>query len=63
MLHLHELSNAVQADRERDIRERMPRIRGVASGSRHPEVPDSGVVVAGPRRIELRREPRPVFGT
>ena len=62
MLHMHELSNAVQADREREIRERLPRTRGLASGSRHPEVPDSGIVVPGLRRPELRREPRPAFG-
>ena len=62
MLHLHELTRAVQADREREIRDRLPRRRGLASGSRHPEVPDSGVVVAGSRRPELRREPRPAFG-
>ena len=62
MLHLHELTNAVQADREREIRDRLPRTRGLSSGSRHPEVPDSGIVVAGPRRPELRREPRPAFG-
>jgi hypothetical protein len=62
MLHMHELSHAVQADREREIRDRLPRTRGVASGSRHPRLPDSGVVVAGLRRIELRREPSPVFG-
>jgi hypothetical protein len=63
MLHIHELSNAVQADREREIRDRLPRPRGVASGSRHPRLPDSGVVVAGLRRIELRREPSPAFGS
>jgi hypothetical protein len=62
MLHLHELSKAVQADRERDIRERLPKPRGVASGSRHPHLPDSGVVVPGLRRFELRREPGPVVG-
>jgi hypothetical protein len=62
MLHMHQLSNAIQADREREIRDRLPRVRGLASGSRHPEVPDSGVVVAGPRRPELRREPRAAFG-
>jgi hypothetical protein len=62
MLHMHELSNAVQADREREIRDRMPRPRGVASGSRHPRVPDWGIVVPGLRRIELRRDPSPAFG-
>jgi hypothetical protein len=63
MLHMHELTNAVQADREREIRDRLPRPRGVASGSRHPSLPDSGVVVAGLRRIELRREPSPALGS
>jgi len=62
MLHIHELSSAIQADREREIRDRLPRPRGLASGDRHPHLPDSGMVVAGPRRIELRREPRPAFG-
>jgi hypothetical protein len=62
MLHIHELSNAVQADREREIRDRLPRQRGLASGSRHPQLPDSGVVVAGVRRIELKRDPSPAFG-
>ena len=62
MFHIHELTTAVQADREREIRQRLPRTRGLSSGSRHPEVPDSGVVVAGLHRPELRREPRPAFG-
>ena len=62
MLHMHELSKAIQADREREIRQRMPLRLGLASGSRHPEIPDSGVVVAGARRPELRREPRTAFG-
>ena len=62
MLHMHELSRAVQADREREMRDRLPRTRGLASGSRHPEVPDSGVVEPGPRRVELRREPKVAFG-
>jgi hypothetical protein len=62
MLHLHELSRAVQTDREREIRDHMPRPRGLSSGRRHPAQPDSGVVEPGPRRIELRREPRIAFG-
>jgi hypothetical protein len=62
MLHFHELTAAVQADREREIRDRLPRPRGVPSGDRHPHLPDSGIVVAGIRRIELRREPKPAFG-
>jgi hypothetical protein len=62
MLHMHELSKAVQADREREMRDRLPRTRGLASGSRHPEVPDSGVVEPGLRRVVLRREPRAAFG-
>ena len=62
MLHMHDVTLAVQADREREIRDHMPRPRGVSSGRRHPRLPDSGVVVAGLRRIELRREPNPAFG-
>ena len=62
MLHLHELTNAVQADREREIRERLPRTRGLASGSRHPEVPDSGIVVPGLRRPRLAAQLGPAFG-
>ena len=62
MLHLHELTKAVQADRDREIRERLPRAVGVASGSRHPEVPDGGVVERGPSRVELRLEPKGAFG-
>ena len=62
MLPMYELSKAIQADREREIRQRLPRVRGLASGSRHPQIPDSGIVVAGARRPELRREPRTAFG-
>ena len=62
MFHLHEVSRAVQADREREIRERLPRTVGLPSGDRHPSVPDSGVVEAGQRRFVLRREPKVVFG-
>jgi hypothetical protein len=62
MLHMHELSKAVQADRERDIRDRLPRIVGLPSGSRHPSMPDSGVVEPGLRRVVLRREPKAAFG-
>jgi hypothetical protein len=62
MLHMHELSKAVQTDREREMRDRLPRARGLTSGSRHPEVPDSGIVERGLRRVELRREPKPAFG-
>jgi hypothetical protein len=62
VFHIHEVSRAAQADREREIRERLPRTVGLASGSRHPDPPDSGVVEAGLRRFELRREPKVVFG-
>jgi hypothetical protein len=63
MLHLHELSTAVQVDREREIQERLPRLRGLSSGRRHPAQPDSGVVEPGRRGMELRREPRVAFGS
>ena len=62
MLYIHELSRAVQADREREIRDRLPRAVGLSSGRRHPAQPDSGVVVSGPARVELRVEPKPAFG-
>ena len=62
MLHTHELSKAVHADREREIRDHLPRVGGLASVTNRPLLPDSGVVEAGLRRIELRREPKPAFG-
>lgn len=62
MLHLHELTKAVQADRERAIRRHAPVAAGISSHSRHPETPDSGVVEPGLHRIVLRREPRASFG-
>lgn len=62
MLHNHEVSRAVQADRDREMRRHAPLSVGQPSGHRHPEVPDSGVVVPGVRRFELRREPRAAFG-
>lgn len=62
MLHNHELSRAVQADRDRDMRRHVPLAVGQPSGHRHPEVPDSGIVVPGRHRFVLRREPRVAFG-
>lgn len=38
MLPLHPLSTAIQADREREIRERLPRPVGVPSAHRRPAV-------------------------
>lgn len=38
MLPLHPLSTAIQADREREIRERMPKPVGVATAHRRPAV-------------------------
>lgn len=60
MLPMYELSKAIQADREREIEQRL-RMRGLTSGRRHPGTPDPGVVT-GPSRPELRRAPRPGFG-
>jgi hypothetical protein len=37
---LPELSLAIQADRERELRNRWPRVAGVPSGPRHPRRPD-----------------------
>ena len=62
MLHIHEVSRAVQADRDREIRERLPKTRGLSSGHRHPELPDSGIVEPGVDRVVLRREPKAAFG-
>ncbi len=43
MLPLHPLADALQADREREIRERAPLLRGLPRG-RHPQVPETGLV-------------------
>ena len=41
---VHLVADAVQMDREREIRERSPRVLGLASGPRHPiEAESSGV--------------------
>lgn len=40
MLPMHFLATAVQADREREFRNRRPRMAGVPSGLRHPRRPD-----------------------
>ena len=61
MLPMFELSRAIQADREREIQQRL-RTRGISSGRRHPGVPESGAVVEGPSRPEMRRVPRPASG-
>ena len=44
----HLLADAVQADREREIRARSPRILGLSSGPRHPSEPDT-ISVPEPR--------------
>ena len=44
----HLLADAVQADREREIRARSPRILGVASGPRHPSEHESAAVTQTP---------------
>ena len=40
MFHMHELVRVIQADRERELRNRLPRVPGVPSGLRHPLRPD-----------------------
>ena len=37
----HLLADAMQADREREIRERAPRVLGLSSGPRHPHHDES----------------------
>jgi hypothetical protein len=44
----HLLTDAVQADREREIRARAPRNLGVASGPRHPNEHESASVPPAP---------------
>jgi hypothetical protein len=46
MLPLHPLATAMQADREREIRERAPLLRGLPRG-RHPQIPETGLVHEG----------------
>jgi hypothetical protein len=48
MLHMHELARAVMADREREYRQRVPRISGVPSGPRHPVAPAPGTPLTEP---------------
>jgi hypothetical protein len=48
MLPLHPVSSAVQADREREIRERMPAPVGVSTARRRPAVALS---------VEMRERP------
>ena len=40
----HLLADAVQADREREIRARSPRLLGLPSGPRHPHNDESAAV-------------------
>ena len=40
MLPMTLLATAIQADREREFRNRRPRTAGVPSGRRHPQRPD-----------------------
>jgi hypothetical protein len=40
----HLLADAIQADREREIRARSPRQLGLSSGPRHPHEPESSAV-------------------
>jgi len=44
----HLLTDAVQADREREIRARAPRNLGVASGPRHPNEHESASIPSAP---------------
>jgi hypothetical protein len=39
-LPMHALAAAIQADRERELRNRRPRTAGVPSGRRHPRLPE-----------------------
>ncbi len=64
MLPLHPLSTAVQADREREIRDRMPKPVGLPTGHRRPaialsvEMPRGDRVsmgLAGPRVASVSR--------
>ena len=51
MLHMTILATVIQEDREREFRNRRPRVAGVPSGLRHPSRQDEDAVV------ELRRQP------
>jgi hypothetical protein len=67
MLPLHPLATAIQADREREIRDRAPKPLGIPSGRRRPAV---ALSIESPARDgakargagTLTRRPRVVFG-
>ena len=70
MFHWHELTRAVIADREREIRNRRPRLTGPASGRRHPASPETSPVDDARAALAESRaargtikEPRPAFGS
>lgn len=66
MLPFHPLATAVQADRERDIRDRSPLRVGLPSGPRHPVQPETGEAGHGTARVSghgpSARRPRVAFG-
>ena len=57
----HLLTDAIQADREREIRARSPRILGVASGPRHPSEHESTAAPEAPAPKPVAR-PRVAWG-
>ena len=60
---VHMLANAVQADREREIRARSPRALGLASGPRHPvEAESNGVQDPRPAPSKPLARPRVAWG-
>jgi hypothetical protein len=59
MLPLHPLATAVQADREREIRDRSPLRIGLASGPRHPAGPETDVAAAEAGRDRRNHAPAP----
>lgn len=66
MLPFHPLATAVQADRERDIRDRSPLRIGLPSGPRHPRSPETDVTAgegaSGRGRRGPTARPRVAFG-
>jgi hypothetical protein len=54
MLPLHPLSSAIQADREREIRDRMPKPVGVPTAHRRPAI---ALSVEMPRRGSVSHSP------
>ena len=50
MLPMSLIATAIQADREREFRNRRPRTAGVPSGLRHPLRPDVQPVAEAPRQ-------------